>query len=79
MAVERPNVALSMEAFGGSVPETDSMSTEGGSFKIDEPGAIETPCTMASIASTKTDMPKIARNWSSGVADLPDDNLNQPY
>lgn len=79
MGVERPNVSLSMEAFGGSVPTTDAYPTGGGVFKIDEPGAIETPCQMVSIATTSNDAPKITRHWSAWDGELPNDNLNQPF
>lgn len=79
MAVEKPLVATSMEPFGGSVPETDAYSTDGGVFHINEPNALPTPCVMVSIATTKNDIPKSARNQFAGVADLPNDTLNQPY
>lgn len=79
MAVEFPFVATTMTPFGGPVPTTDSMSTDGGVFKIDAPMAIETPCVMVSIATTKETAPMIRRNQFAGVQDLPDDNLNQPF
>ena len=75
---DKPLFADSQEPFGSEYPTTDVMN-EKGYFKIDEPGAIETPCEMVSKATTSTDLPKISRNWSAGVADLPDDNLNTPY
>jgi hypothetical protein len=69
-----------MEPFGSAAPDTDAFSTEGGVFKIpDVPGAIETPCEMVSIASTKTDMPKITRHWDAWPHPMPDDNLNKPF
>jgi hypothetical protein len=79
VAVEKPLVATSMEPFGSAFPQTDAFSTEGGVFKIDAPGAIETPCEMVSIASTKEDMSKMSRAWDAGVLDLPNDTANAPY
>lgn len=79
MAVEKPLVATSMEPFGSSFPDTDAAPMQAGVFKIDEPNALETPCEMVSIASTKEDMPKIRRNWDAWNGEMPDDNLNQPY
>lgn len=76
--IEKPLVAESMEPYGSAYPTTDVMKAKG-YFKIDEPGAIETPCEMVSKATTSQDLPKVARNWSAGVADLPDDTLNKPY
>ena len=75
---DKPMFADGQEPFGSEYPTTDAYLKDG-FFKIDEPGAIATPCQMVSIATTKTDLPKISRNQFSGVADLPDDNLNGKY
>ena len=76
--IEKPIYAESMEPYGSAYPKTSAMKAKG-YFKIDEPGAIETPCVMVSIENTNSTMPKISRHQFAGVADLPNDNLNQPY
>jgi hypothetical protein len=76
--VEKPAFADSQEPFGSEYPTTSAMMREG-VFQIDEPNALPTPCEMVSKENTSTDIPKLSRNWSSGVADLPNDNLNGPY
>jgi hypothetical protein len=78
-AVQKPLTADGMEPFGSAYPTSDAYPTEGGVFKIDAPNALPTPCDMVSIATTKEDIPKRPRNWGSGVENLPNDNLNQPY
>lgn len=42
-------------------------------------GGIATPIDVISIATTSTDVRKIRRDQFSGVANLPDDNLNKPF
>lgn len=63
-------------------PSSDAAAVPRGvpvSKAAEDRGGVRTPIDAVSIATKSRNMPKISRNWSAGVADLPDDNLNQPY
>lgn len=79
--IELPNVSTDMMAFGGPIPQGDNYPTSGGVFKIDAPGAIETPCQMVSIATSKHDVAVFSRTdemWSDAES-KPDDYLNSKF